>query len=104
MRYKLFGRHTGLRVSELVFGAGTIGTRWGHGSTPEVARPLIDAYCDAGGNFIDTSDSYQFGESEELLGDILKDRRSELVLATKFTQTADPKAGILRTGNSRKAM
>ncbi len=30
MRYKVFGKHTGLRVSELVLGAGTFGTRQGY--------------------------------------------------------------------------
>ena len=103
MRYRLFGRHAGLRVSEFVFGAGTIGTRWGHGSTSEVTRRLIDEYCDAGGNFIDTSDSYQFGESEELLGDILRNRRNDVVLATKFTQTADRRNGFQRHNGRTRA-
>ena len=31
MRYELLGRHTGLRVSELVLGAGMFGTKWGYG-------------------------------------------------------------------------
>lgn len=104
MRYEVFGRHTGLRVSELVLGAGNFGTRWGHGAKPDEALRMLDRYAEAGGNFIDTSDSYQFGESEELLGEFLQGRRDDFVLATKFTQTASPKSGILTTGNSRKAM
>ena len=32
MRYKLLGRHTGLRVSELVLGTGLFGTKWGCGA------------------------------------------------------------------------
>jgi aryl-alcohol dehydrogenase-like predicted oxidoreductase len=104
MRYRLFGKHTGLRVSELVLGTGTFGTRWGHGSEPDEAKRILDAYADAGGNFIDTADSYQFGESEEILGTLLEGRRDEFVLATKFTQSARPNAGLLVTGNSRRAM
>ena len=104
MRYKLFGQHTGLRVSELVLGTGNFGTRWGHGTEPDEARRILDAYADAGGNFIDTADSYQFGQSEEILGDLLQGRRDDFVVATKFTQRASPKDGILVTGNSRKAM
>jgi aryl-alcohol dehydrogenase-like predicted oxidoreductase len=104
MRYKLFGKHTGLRVSELVLGTGSFGTRWGHGSEPEEAKRMLDAYADAGGNFIDTADSYQFGESEEILGRLLVGRRNEFVLATKFSQSAQANAGLLVTGNSRKAM
>ncbi len=68
MRYKLFGKHTGLRVSELVLGAGTFGTRWGHGAEPDEAGRIFNAYADAGGNFIDTANGYQFGQSEEILG------------------------------------
>jgi aryl-alcohol dehydrogenase-like predicted oxidoreductase len=104
MRYKLFGKHTGLRVSELVLGAGTFGTRWGHGAEPDEAGRIFNAYADAGGNFIDTANGYQFGQSEEILGDLLSGRRDDFVLATKFTFQTDPKAGILVTGNSRRAM
>jgi aryl-alcohol dehydrogenase-like predicted oxidoreductase len=104
VRYQVFGRHTGLRVSELVLGTGTFGTRWGYGSEPDEARRILDAYAEAGGNIIDTADTYQFGESEELLGRFLEGRRDDFVLATKFTQGAGPDSGILVTGNSRKAM
>lgn len=34
MRYRIFGRRAGLRVSELALGAGNFGTRWGHGCQP----------------------------------------------------------------------
>jgi aryl-alcohol dehydrogenase-like predicted oxidoreductase len=104
MQYKLFGKHTGLRVSELVLGAGTFGTRWGHGAEPDEAGRIFNAYAEAGGNFIDTANGYQFGQSEEILGDLLPGRRDDFVLATKFTFQTDPKAGILVTGNSRRAM
>ncbi|MFF7706947.1 aldo/keto reductase [Pseudomonas sp. NPDC007930] len=104
MRYTLFGKHTGLRVSELVLGAGNFGTRWGHGAEPEEAGRIFNAYAEAGGNFIDAADSYQFGQAEEILGELLKGRRDEFVLATKYTQRANPQDGILVTGNSRKAM
>lgn len=104
MRYKLFGKHTGLRVSELVLGTGNFGTRWGHGSQPDEARRILDTYAEAGGNFLDTADSYQFGESEEILGNLLAGRRDDFVLATKFSRSASPDGGILATGNSRLAM
>ena len=104
MRYKLFGKHTGLRVSELVLGAGTFGTRWGHGAEPDEAGRIFNAYAEAGGNFIDTANGYQFGQSEEILGGLLSGRRDDFVLATKFTFQTDPKAGILVTGNSRRSM
>ncbi len=104
MRYKIFGQHTGLRVSELILGTGMFGTKWGHGADAEESRRIFDGYVEAGGNFLDTSDSYQFGESEALLGEIIESSRDDLVLATKYTQSADPKGSLSVTGNSRKAM
>src|SRR5258708_1093984 len=104
MRYKILGRHTGLRVSGLILGAGMFGTKWGHGADREESRRMFDGYVEAGGNFLDTSDSYQFGESESLLGEFIKTHRDDLVLATKYTQSADPKGSPSVTGNSRKAM
>jgi aryl-alcohol dehydrogenase-like predicted oxidoreductase len=104
MRYRSFGRRTGLRVSELALGAANFGTRWGHGAEPEDAKKVFDAYVDAGGNFIDTADSYQFGESEELVGDFIAADRDYFVLATKYTLGTTANDGISRTGNSRKNM
>jgi len=104
MRFKLFGEHTGLRVSELVLGAGNFGTGWGHGAAPDEVRRIVDAYAAAGGNFIDTANGYQFGQSEEILGEVLTGRRNDFVLATKFTFRTDPKSDILITGNSRRSL
>lgn len=104
MRYKIFGRRTGLRVSELALGAGNFGTRWGHGAERAEAKTVFDAYVAAGGNFIDTADSYQFGESEELVGDFIAADRDYFVLATKYTLGTTATDGMSRTGNSRKNM
>jgi aryl-alcohol dehydrogenase-like predicted oxidoreductase len=103
MRYRIFGK-TGLKVSTLALGAGVFGTGWGYGAPLEEARTMFDAYRAAGGNFIDTADSYQFGQSEEMLGDFLGADRDDIVLATKFSLGASPTAGLQGTGNSRKAM
>jgi aryl-alcohol dehydrogenase-like predicted oxidoreductase len=104
MRYKIFGRRTGLRVSELALGAGNFGTRWGHGAELNEAKKVFDAYVEAGGNFIDTADSYQFGESEEMVGDFIAADRDHFVVTTKYTLGTDDSYGISRTGNSRKNM
>lgn len=101
MKFKLFGRGTGLRVTELALGAGLFGTRWGYGAEPDEARRIFDAYLDAGGNFIDTADSYEFGQSEELLGGFLEGRREDVVLATKVTLGSASQPTILGVGNSR---
>ena len=49
-------------------------------------RAIVDAALDAGVNFFDTAESYgrNRGDSERLLGEALRGRREELVLATKF--------------------
>jgi aryl-alcohol dehydrogenase-like predicted oxidoreductase len=85
MRYKLLGR-SGLRVSELCLGAGTFGTNWGPlGSDEAESRRILDAFLDAGGNFIDTSNRYQEGQSETWVGEFLKDKRDRAVIGTKYT-------------------
>lgn len=104
MRYTTFGRNTGLRVSELALGTGSFGTGWGHGAEPAEARRLFDRYLAAGGNFIDTADTYQNGDSETLLGEFIASERDRLVVASKYTLGVNDKVGIAVTGNSRKAM
>lgn len=103
MNYKAFG-NTGLRVSELALGTGNFGTGWGYGADPDSSAAIFNAYAEAGGNFIDTADIYQFGQSEELLGTLLEGRRDDFVLATKFTNGAAANANRLATGNSRRAL
>ncbi|WP_395945522.1 aldo/keto reductase [Brevundimonas sp.] len=103
MQYTTFGR-TGLQLSRLALGTGNFGTGWGYGAETDAARTIFDAYAEAGGNFIDTADVYQFGQSEEIVGDLLQGRREDFVLATKFANGAVPAPNRLVTGNSRKAM
>ncbi|WP_274426309.1 aldo/keto reductase [Chelativorans sp. YIM 93263] len=104
MRYKVFGKHTGLRVSEFVLGTANFGTSWGHGTDADEARRIFDTYADAGGNFLDAANGYQDGQSEEFLGDLLSGRRDNFVVGTKYTCITDSSSGILVTGNSRQAM
>lgn len=103
MKYTSFGK-TGLRVSQVALGTGNFGTGWGYGADLGASKVIFNAYAEAGGNFIDTADIYQFGQSEELLGTLLEGRREDFVLATKFTNGAAPNANRLVTGNSRKAI
>lgn len=100
MRYTLFGR-TGLRVSELSLGAMTIGETWGWGADKETSARILDAYAEAGGNFIDTANNYTDGTSETLLGELLAGRRDQFVLATKYT-CATRKGDVNAAGNHRK--
>lgn len=87
MKYRQLA-DTGVFVSELCLGAMTFG---GRGGMWEVIAGLDQAGVDtivhrsieAGINFIDTANVYAQGESETLLGQALKGRRHEVVLATK---------------------
>jgi aryl-alcohol dehydrogenase-like predicted oxidoreductase len=73
---------TGLRVSPLCLGCMMFGW-WGNSDHDESIR-IIHETIDAGINFLDTANVYSAGESEEIVGKALKDRRDGVVLATKF--------------------
>ncbi|WP_405386624.1 aldo/keto reductase [Streptomyces sp. NBC_01102] len=104
MRYTTFGHRTGLRVSEYALGTANFGTGWGAGAEPDEARRIFDRFAAAGGTFLDTADTYQFGESEALTGKFVSADRDHFVLATKFTLGATPQPTVSGTGNSRKNM
>ncbi|WP_437941756.1 aldo/keto reductase [Sorangium sp. So ce341] len=104
MRYKILGRRTGLKVSALCLGTGMFGRAWGYGAAPEEARSILQGYVEAGGNFIDTADNYQHGESERLIGEIVAPYRNDVVIASKFSRGAGPAPALARLGNNRKAM
>ena len=99
--FRILGR-SGLVVSPMALGSMTFGAKhWG--ATEVGSRAILDAYVEAGGNFIDTADVYSAGRSEELVGRYVAERtlRDKLVLATKFTwnlNPGNPNAG----GNGRK--
>ncbi len=80
MQYRMLGR-TGVMVSSLCLGAMNFG-----GPTPkDESLAIIQRALEAGINFIDTSNSYNAGESERIVGEGLKryGRRDQVVLATK---------------------
>ncbi|MGV3615604.1 MAG: aldo/keto reductase [Fimbriimonas sp.] len=104
MRYKLLGRQTGLRVSELALGTGMFGRTWGYGAEPDEVRHILRGYTEAGGNFIDTADNYQWGEAERQIGEFIAPNRDDFVIASKFSRGASAAPGVATLGNSRKAM
>lgn len=87
MKYRQLG-HTGLRISELGFGAWGIGGRTegftSYGETDD-ATSLDALRCalDLGVSFFDTSPAYGSGRSEELIGDAFRNDRDRVVIATK---------------------
>jgi len=85
----------------------TFGDRWDYtGKMPKSeAEKVFDAYVGAGGNFIDTANFYQAGQSEEWIGEFIetKNLREDLVIATKYS--IPTKVGSVNLGgNSRKNM
>jgi aryl-alcohol dehydrogenase-like predicted oxidoreductase len=91
MRYKRIGR-TGLAVSELCLGTNTFGGGnqefWKTlgGLEQSAVNSIVAHASEAGINFIDTANTYSNGESEERVGQTIKDlklRREDLVIATK---------------------
>lgn len=82
---------TDMRVSTVSFGAWAIGGGWGKVDDAESYAALNRA-IDLGVNFIDTADVYGDGRSEKLIGQLLKERKEEIFVATKAggrTVTAD---------------
>jgi len=89
-RYRILSSTAGIRVSPLQLGAMSIGEAWAGflGSMDkEQSMKLLDAYYEAGGNFIDTANNYQDEQSETWIGEWLQKRgnRDMMVIATKFT-------------------
>lgn len=94
---------SGLRVSELCLGTATFdGARSGGVSKAESAR-IFEAFAQAGGNFIDTSNRYGRGTSESFVGEFAASDREWFVLTSKYTlatRAGDPNA----SGNHRKSL
>jgi aryl-alcohol dehydrogenase-like predicted oxidoreductase len=96
MEYRTLGG-TGLRVSTHCFGAMMLGA-WGD-PDPDNGVRMIHRALEAGINFVDTADVYSLGGSERIVGEALKGRRDEVVLATKVHGEMGP--GRNERGNSR---
>jgi aryl-alcohol dehydrogenase-like predicted oxidoreductase len=105
MQYSRLG-NTGLIVSRLAFGSMTFGssTNPAFAAVYKVdqagADALVGQALDAGINFFNSADVYAAGESERMLGQALKTRRKEVVIATKVGNRTGP--SLIETGLSRR--
>jgi aryl-alcohol dehydrogenase-like predicted oxidoreductase len=79
VRYRPLGS-SGIEVSAVGIGCNSFGV-W---IDADQAREVVDAALDAGINFFDTAEVYGKGASETILGDAVRPRRDEAVIATKF--------------------
>lgn len=73
---------TGLMISEIGLGCSSLGGVLDQEGESEGLRTLQMA-IDCGVNFFDTADAYSMGRSEELLGEAIRGRRDQVVIATK---------------------
>jgi aryl-alcohol dehydrogenase-like predicted oxidoreductase len=103
MKYRVLGR-TGLRVSELALGGGTIGTGWGWGAEKDESRAIFDAFAEAGGNFIDCAAGYQGGEAERFLGEFIARDRDAFIISTKYGGGPSMDAPVAKAGANAKSL
>jgi len=81
----------------------TFGEDWGWGASKEECARILDAFGEAGGNFLDTANAYTNGSSEKIVGELISSERERWVVGTKFagsTRAGDPNGG----GSHRKSM
>ena len=82
MQYKRLGS-TGLEVSRICLGTMSFGNTEEWMVEIDKARPIVKRALDLGVNFFDTANLYSNGRSEEIMGELLKDQRDDVVIATK---------------------
>ncbi|KAK7464064.1 putative aryl-alcohol dehydrogenase aad14 [Stygiomarasmius scandens] len=112
--YRTLGTKSGVRVSPLALGGGSIGDQQNEimgDQDRERSFALLDTYFDLGGNFIDTANSYRNGSSEKFIGEWAEKRgvRDQLFIATKYSHHSrreDPTIvqKPLYIGNSLKSL
>ncbi|CAK7565643.1 MAG: hypothetical protein SEPTF4163_003566 [Sporothrix epigloea] len=116
-RYRLLSPLAGLRVSPLCLGSMNFGDSWKEymgACDHETVDSLLDAFHEKmqGGNFIDTANNYQNGESEQWIGEWMEKRgvRDEMVIATKYTSnfrsglSSDNEITANTSGNGTKSL
>ena len=93
MQYRQLGE-SGLMVSPICLGA----MMFGGASDDRTAAQIVDSARKNGVNFVDTADGYSAGNSEKLLGRLLKKDRADWVVATKIGNRPGPSAFDTRLG------
>ncbi len=91
---------SGLKVSCVAVGGGSFGHDEPWRIELNDARKIVNKALDLGINYFDTSNTYAYGRSEEIIGELLKDCREDVIIATKVRQPMGPKPN--QSGLSRK--
>lgn len=89
MRYKIFGRCTGLRVSEYVLGTSNFGSSVSSAGLVG-SKEIVDAFTAAGGTTFDVSNIYQNGEAEAVLGGLLEQNATRSLTGQVGSEWAHP--------------
>ncbi|KAH9891596.1 Aldo/keto reductase [Cubamyces lactineus] len=112
-RHRQLAPSAGIHVSPLQLGAMSIGDKWEPlgAMNKEMSFKLLDAFYEAGGNFIDTANNYQDETSEAFIGEWMESRgvRDQMVIATKYTTnykrgSSDMKLKSGYVGNNMKSL
>ncbi|MHB1908498.1 MAG: aldo/keto reductase [Nitrososphaerales archaeon] len=82
MQYTRLGS-TGLKVSKICLGTMSFGNSAEWMVEIDKAKPIVQRALDLGINFFDTANVYSLGRSEEIVGELLKEVRDDVVIATK---------------------
>lgn len=111
--HRILSPTAAVKVSPIALGGISIGGSWSEiFGKNEDSFDLLDCYFSLGGNFIDTSNTYNSEDSERLIGDWMEKtgNRDQMVVATKYTagyrahnRDNEPLQSNF-TGNSAKSM
>ena len=82
MKYETIGK-TKTKISKISLGCMSFGTKSEWMIELAEAKPIIDCALDLGITFFDTANAYSNGRSEEILGNLLKDCRNDVIIGTK---------------------
>ena len=89
MKYRELGK-TGIKVSEISLGTWQVGGKWGSTFDMKNAEAILNRAIDKGVNFIDTADVYGDRLSEKAVGNIVKQRKEKIYVATKAGRRINP--------------
>jgi len=89
MKYKQIGK-SGLITSNLTLGTMIFGEKSKRSTPKKEALEIINQYLEAGGNHLDTADVYANGQSEVIVGEAVKKRRTEVIISTKVRFKTNP--------------
>ncbi|KAL5621091.1 hypothetical protein FOBRF1_004337 [Fusarium oxysporum] len=113
-RYRALSPNAAVHVSPICLGTSNFGDNWA-GLLGSCDKPttegILDYFYEQGGNFLDTANQYQDGQSEQWFGDWMKKRgvRDQMVIATKYSlsnrgQFASREITANTTGNNAKTL